>query len=758
MAAGALQAFLASREALIAGVSGGTEDARALSDLTDRALLDLIEQGPSAPYPPFALFALGGYGARRLLPHSDIDLLVVSDAGKAALDPLVRALFYPLWDAGLTVGHQVRTPKDHANAVLVDVEILTSFLTARLIAGDEGLAHRTLTATFRRIRRDASRQRAAIGARERPGSPYLLEADLKEGPGGQRDIDELVWRAALASGAPAHDVSPLVENGTLTAIQAEALAVAQDSLSAARWRLHRAAGRPSNVLDGEGDVGVDADRTQKALELVHHTLLAVRDGTSGGAPAPLQPLAASELLGAAARGPAALDDLERAAWTGRLDHAVPGFAELMTLRRPALSHRFTVGAHSLRTVVMALRPREGSTPAALGGVYEQALVVAALSHDLGKQQEGPGHAKRGAPEARAVAERFGLHAPVGALAETLVREHLLMADVATTRDLNDEDVVLEAAARVGDAELVRPLFLLTAADMQATGPDVWTPWRASLIAELASKLEVALSPEMDGAGIVAAAEHTRRESLRRASAVGASRAVLRFLEHAPLRYLAHRTPEEVLNDARLVQSLAGPGRPGEVAFSVTAGGAPGTWLVEIVTRDRPGLFATIAGVLALSGLDVLHAEAFTDRTGIALDTFTVTSATLAPIEPSSWSGLERKLTAAVAGRLDLEVRLAERQRHYSGRSPASVPVAVRVGTRSVFTTAVIVRAPDRVGLLHDLALAFSTQELDIRHAVITATGGAAEDTFHVVDAYGTPPDPAVLTRKLLPLLHSAAGG
>lgn len=756
MAAETLQAYLAAREALIAGASGGTADARALADLTDEAVSALAEAASSASSAAFAVFALGGYGARRLLPYSDIDLLVISGADKTILDPLLRALLYPLWNAGLTVGHQVRHAKDHVAALGEDIEILTSFLTARFIAGDEDLAGKTLAAAFKRVRKHAPRHLAAIASRERPGSPYLLEPDLKEGAGGQRDIDELTWRAAVASGSPAHDISPLVEDGTLSAIQAEALAAAQDSISAARWRLHRTARRAKNVLDPDADTILDADEVQRALECVQRTLLSVRDRAAGLAVPPGESLTAAELVQAARSGPAVLETLERDASAGRLEHAIPGFSGLMTLRRPALSHRYTVGAHSLRTLALLLRPRADAHPTALEPAYEQALVIAALAHDLGKRAEGPGHAGRGAPEARHIARRLGLEPSVGAAAAKLVGEHLLMASVAATRDLNDEDVVLAAAARIGDARLVQPLFLLTAADLQATGPGVWTPWRASLVAELAAKLEGALSPEIDGAGIVAAAERTRRESRRRASATGAPRSVLAFLEHAPLRYLAHRRAEEVLHDARLVQSLAGPGRLGEVAFSVAPGSAPETWLVDIVTRDRPGLFATIAGVLALSGLDVLHAEAFTDRTGIALDTFTVTSATLAPVEPATWSALERNLTAAVAGRLDLEVRLAERRRHYPQRMSAPEPVDVGVSAEGTFATTVTVRAPDRVGLLHDLALVFARQELDIRHAVITAGGGVVDDAFHVVDAQGAPPDAALLNEGLVPLLGAAA--
>ncbi|MBN2848252.1 MAG: hypothetical protein JXP72_07375 [Coriobacteriia bacterium] len=768
MTAGPLTGYLAERDELVATATPGTHAARSLADLTDRVVSALAGAALPALSVPVSIFALGGYGAHRLLPHSDIDLLVISPGGSRELDPLVRALLYPLWDAGLTVGHQVRPIKGHVRALGEDVANLTSFLTARFVCGDRRGAERALAESFRRLGKDAARARREILRRNRPGSPYLLEPDLKEGTGGQRDIDELVWHAALASGVPARDAFELLTVGLLDSAELDALGDAQDAITAARWALHARAGRGRNLLGTEdaAEAGVDADAAQRALAVVAETLVAVRERLEGTrAEGRLAPLTLRDLRSAALAGPAALPDLERAAWRCQLDTLAPGFSELMTLRRPALSHRLTVGAHCLAALTLLARPQTEATGHARSGASQlpdspltDALVVAALAHDLGKRQAGAGHAERGVADAHAIALRAGLDPEAADTAGVLVREHLLLSEVASHADLSDEDVVLTAAVRLGDARLVRPLFLLTAADMQATGPDVWTPWRAALVGDLAAKMEAALSPEVDGAGIVAAAEATRVEARRRASSVGASRTVLAFLEHAPLRYLARRTATEVLRDARLVQSLGGPGRIGEFAFEVQPGPAAGTWLLDVVTRDRAGLFATISGVLALTGLDVLSAEAFTEQAGVALDTFTVASATRADIGPGTWTAFETRLDDALSGRLDLEARLAERRRHYAPRQNGATPPEVRVGPRGVFSTSVHVRAADRVGLLHDLAFALERAGLDVRRAVITTESGIARDTFEVTDEEGAPPDPALVHDTLVPLLGRVACG
>ncbi|MHB1136098.1 MAG: [protein-PII] uridylyltransferase family protein [Coriobacteriia bacterium] len=750
-AANPLGWFIERRTALIEQATPGTAAAAELSRLTDEAVLSQTRAASSRVGMPFAVFALGGYGAGRLLPGSDIDLLIVSSGTSRDLEPLVRSLLYPLWDAGLAVGHQIRTPKDQKRAVREDLTVATSFLTARFVAGEEALARRVIGSVFSRLNRDKRSLLGRITDRERPGSPYLLEPDLKDGAGGQRDIDELVWRAALTAEQPADSPGGLVEEGLLTVQEATLLASAQDAITAARWTMHRASGRVRNTLFvvDEEDLPLDVDATQRALDAVHHTLLDVRDRVAGRPQVRQGPTTLDELVALARTGASGLSVLERAVYAGRLEHAVPGFRETMRLRRPALSHRYTVGSHSLRVLTALF---DGPVVSA---DMLPALVVAALTHDLGKRTPGPGHAPRGSAYAIEAADRLGLPFRTGTDAARLVREHLLLSEVATTRDLANESIVLAAAARIGDPALINPLFALTAADMRATGPDVWTPWRATLVAELANKLGDALSPDVDGAGIVRDAEATREAARTAALSRGASRAVLAFLEHAPLRYLARRNATQVLRDALLVQSIAGPGAPGRFAIGITSGPAESTWVLDVITRDRPGLFATLSGALTLSGLDTLAAEAQTGSAGIALDTFTVTSATRAPVGTETWRALERILAAALADRYDIDTRLSERRRHYPGPTRAQLPV-IRVETSGRFAATVRVEAPDRMGLLHDLARACQAAKLDIQRAVITTRGDRADDVFEVTERDGSPPSPETLTGTLVPLLEQAA--
>jgi [protein-PII] uridylyltransferase len=165
-------------------------------------------------------------------------------------------------------------------------------------------------------------------------------------------------------------------------------------------------------------------------------------------------------------------------------------------------------------------------------------------------------------------------------------------------------------------------------------------------------------------------------------------------------------------------------------------------VVTVVASDRPELLARVAGAMSLAGLDILALDAYGAPGGIALDAFVVASATRRPVTTETFTQLERLVRAALRDRLELRTRLEERRRHYRPRTTAPV----RVETVSAgWDTAIQVSAPDRPGLLHDLAQAVSATGLDIRWAKVLTIDGLARDTFHVVGSDGGPvDDPGIL--------------
>jgi [protein-PII] uridylyltransferase len=192
----------------------------------------------------------------------------------------------------------------------------------------------------------------------------------------------------------------------------------------------------------------------------------------------------------------------------------------------------------------------------------------------------------------------------------------------------------------------------------------------------------------------------------------------------PRRYVLGRPAAFVARHLRLLHGQ--PLREGEVRLEAYRHPRSGTtaWDVLIVARDRPGLLATFAGVLALRGASVLAADAATCSDGLVLDVFTVASAYGLPLESTIWSQIRDDLNAARIGRVPL--------RELFGSPITSGGVQVRIdNTESQVFSVVEVRAPDQVGLLYRIANALHALGLDIHHARITTPPQGALDVFYV---------------------------
>ncbi len=768
--------LLARRQELFSAGAPGVSSATALSCALDEALVGLASAARTAHAPrrPWSVAALGGYGAGRLLPYSDVDLLIAVDGRPEDASSFVSALLYPLWDAGLTVGHAVRDRRAALQAASEDLATLTTMLTARHVTGDRDVFGSVVGAVATRAGRSPARVLAALAMRERPGSPFELWPDLKDGRGGQRDLDELRWTSCVAAAHVGSDLGGLVPEGLLRDEELARCLEASNLLTTARWWAHLVHGRGDNRYDEETDdafgrgralnaamADVDAVTTlvRRRAEGAYRSRGAGRRGhasppaVDGGLPS--GPAAMLEALGSDDVEPGML---ERAAWAGALEPMLPGWRDLMTLRRPGLTHRLTVGAHSLATARIAARAGSyDARAAAILATLEDTrpLLAAALLHDVGKRTSGPDHGMAGGPIAREAALRLGLSGPQALAVATLVRDHLLLVETIATADLDDEDAITTVAARLADPELVGPLYVLTLADSIGTSPDEWSAWKAALLGELAGKVERALRGG-DPTGVAAHAAAVRDEVIASSRYEQVPNAIVGFARGAPLRYLAEHTPDEVLDHARLAFGLAQGSRAASARIEVRSGPVAHTWQVTVVALDRPGLLSLLAGVIALTGLDILSVSAHTTTRGVALDTFVLTGATLAEVGPETWARFERSLMAALAGRLAVPVRLAERRRHYARTERAMTP-RVKI-TADDFATILSVRCADRVGLLHDLASALADAGLDIRTVTASSADGLARDTFRVVDGAGEPVTDQTLLGSLSSALAEAALG
>jgi [protein-PII] uridylyltransferase len=200
-----------------------------------------------------SLFAVGGYGRGELFPQSDVDLLVFADAASQAmhLDALAR-FFALLWDAGIPVGHAVRSADECTTAAGADITVLTALLEARpLVADAEAAARLAAAAAPTRVwppyayfvaKREEQRARHA----RFDDTSDNLEPNLKEGPGGLRDVQTLRWMALRVLGA--RGLEPLVALGQLGADEFATIERERKALSRLRFGLHLVAGKREERL------------------------------------------------------------------------------------------------------------------------------------------------------------------------------------------------------------------------------------------------------------------------------------------------------------------------------------------------------------------------------------------------------------------------------------------------------------------------------------------------------------------------------
>src|SRR6266566_3178955 len=244
-----VQAERAALQRKFRETADGTMVLREHRRLVDRVLKDLWRQ-LRLPV-PLALLAVGGYGRGELYPHSDIDVLVLlQDPASAALAAKIEELVGRLWDTGLELSHSVRTVAECVEEATKDVTVMTSLLEGRLLAGNRGLFAR-----FERTRRECLDGQVFFKAKRLEqeqrhtkfqDSPYSLEPNLKEAPGGLRDLQVILW-ISQACGL-GDSWTELAQRALITREEARQVQRHHRLLQDLRVRLHYAAGRREDRL------------------------------------------------------------------------------------------------------------------------------------------------------------------------------------------------------------------------------------------------------------------------------------------------------------------------------------------------------------------------------------------------------------------------------------------------------------------------------------------------------------------------------
>ncbi len=203
----------------------------------------------------FALVAVGGFGRGELYPQSDVDVLLLMPDGTAVdgdepLRARIEAFIGHCWDVGLEIGSSVRTLGDCIAQAQGDVTVQTSLLESRLVAGHEGLYQDFVRRFTASLDPKAFFIAKTLEMRQRhnkfENTPYSLEPNCKESPGGLRDLQVILWVARAAGLGSSWD--DLADKGLATAFEARQIKRNESLLALVRARLHLLSGRREDRL------------------------------------------------------------------------------------------------------------------------------------------------------------------------------------------------------------------------------------------------------------------------------------------------------------------------------------------------------------------------------------------------------------------------------------------------------------------------------------------------------------------------------
>jgi [protein-PII] uridylyltransferase len=430
---------------------------------------------------------------------------------------------------------------------------------------------------------------------------------------------------------------------------------------------------------------------------------------------------------------------------GLLQAYLPEFRRIAFRVQHDAYHSYTVDIHSLETI-NELGKLRGSEPPVTGHTVKEAasevrdwicLSLAALLHDVGKG-EGMGHHERGARIADGLLRRWAVRKEFRQRVIWLIRNHLLLMDTALGRDLMEEKVIVDICREVKDVAHLSELYLLTLADLSATGPGVLTEWKGQLLRELYVKAKHLIQR-----GELVSDEAGQRAKRARERIVDAFRAKLNmrdlesWIQSLPERYLLATQPQEIVNHVGMAMEMEERGVP----LLVSQKQKEGHEEILVCTRDAPGLFSKLCGVLVAHGLNILGARIHTWTNGIVMDTFQVEPLGGGEIQSQKeWlSRLERDFTAVLTGKTDIRELLSKRapsllldtQRH------PSIPPRILIDNHaSDFYTIVEVRARDQFGLLYAITSTVSRLRLNIHLALVDTRKGQVFDVFYILDETG----------------------
>ncbi len=424
---------------------------------------------------------------------------------------------------------------------------------------------------------------------------------------------------------------------------------------------------------------------------------------------------------------------------GVLGAFIPDFGRIVAMMQFNMYHSYTVDEHTIQVISNLFKIEQQGLVEDLpiasqilkAGINRKVLYVALLLHDIAKGRQ-EAHEVAGARVAAELCPRLGLHAADSELVEWLVRNHLVMSDVAQKRDISDQRTVQDFAKQVKSVTRLKLLLVLTVCDIRGVGPDVWNNWKAMLLRQLYSATHDYLT------GGAQAQSQSQREDEARSKLAAALKKWTKAEITVELE--RHYTPYWLGLDtrthkafAKLIKKLGGEAFISDIKADPDRDATRACFVMQ----DHPGLFARLAGALALVGANVVDARTYTSSDGLATAVFWIQDSEGSPYEKSRLTRLRKMISRTLNGEVIARDALKARDVIKPRERDFKVPTSVSFDNEgSEIYTIIEVDTRDRPGLIHDIARTLSANGISISSAIVATYGEQAVDTFYVKDLFG----------------------